>query len=338
MLTPETGGLLLPEPDFGPPPLPPGFPRWKVFGWDSWEVDIPVDWDLAAIETTPKGGYYRLDDEFEPRLMVRWQHLTGRFDAEEAIKGYLKKQGKALARSGKRMDSRIGANLPGISRAFKGLDYQTYSLSVDGRYSVGVSALCPRCDRAFAAEISAERSPAGDRLISRVLGSLRDHPEGNEARWEVYGVSADLPSTLRAAGRSFRQGLMSFSVEESGRRVDIARWTLAATLLAGKADLRSFLVAHLEKTRGLPRLNMEPAVVMSHQACAFHTYTRTLESARQRLRRALRLHAPAHISGLIWHCQTSNRIFMLTLATNRHRDLAEARLLASRIRCCKVMY
>ena len=86
----------LPKPDFGPPPLPPGFPRWKHFAWDGWDIQIPVDWDLGALQVTPKDGYFRLDDEFEPRLMVKWQILKGAFSPEKAIERHFRKQLKAL--------------------------------------------------------------------------------------------------------------------------------------------------------------------------------------------------------------------------------------------------
>jgi len=326
----------LPEPDWSPPPLPPGFPRWKRFAWDGWDVEIPVDWDLGALEVSPKGGYFRLDDEFEPRLMVKWQPLGGRFDPEKAIARYFKKQ----PRTGE-LRPRLGASVPGISKTFKGLEYETYtvaSVSSPTRSSWGVSAHCPKCQRAFVVEMGTDsRSGDSERLVSRVLGSLRDHSADKLTRWEAYGLSLDLPGELRAAGSRFHQGFVSLTASARGQRVEVCRWTLAAVHLAGR-DLRSFLNTYLAKARNLPRLKIEPAAVMSHPGCTFHSPRRLFEPARARVRQTLALYNPAHVTGLIWHCADTNRIFMLTLGSNQPNDMGAARLLASRVRCCKVVY
>jgi len=326
----------LPEPDWSPPPLPPGFPRWKHFAWDGWDLEIPVDWDLGALELSSKGGYFRLDDEFEPRLMVKWQPLGGRFDPEKAIARYFRKQPKTGE-----LRPRIGASVPGISKAFKGLDHQTYtlaSLSARTRTSWGVSAYCPKCERAFVVEMGTDsRSGEPERLVSRVLGSLRDHSGEQLTRWEAYGLSLDLPSELRAAGSRFQQGFVSLAAAARGQRVEVSRWTLAAVHLAGR-DLRSFLLGYLAKARNLPRLKIESAAVMSHPGCVFHSPRRLFEPVRARVRRTLALYNPAHTTGLIWHCASTNRIFMLALGSNHANDIGAARLLASRVRCCKVVY
>jgi len=296
-----------------------------------------VDWDLGALETQGGAGYFRLDDEFEPRLMVKWQPLKGRFDPEGAIRRHFKKRRKDLERAGLRAEPRIGAPLADTRRALKGFDYQTYAIESGEHTLLGVAACCRQCTRAFVAELHSAPGQAADRLVGRVLGSLREHPEGKLARWEFFGVSADLPAELRAAGRRFQQGLVSFAAAERGRRVELCRWTLANVHLAS-ADLRWFLGAYLAKSRGLPRLAIEPAAVMSHPGLVFRSARRILEPVRARLRRGLGVYNPAHVTGLVWHCTASNRIFMLTLGSNQANDIGAARLLASRVRCCKTMY
>jgi hypothetical protein len=330
--------MRLPDPDLGPPPLPPGFPRWKYFAWDHWQVEIPVDWDLGALETGPKGGYFRLDDEFEPRLMVRWQPLAGNFDPEKAIQRHFKKNYPVLAKSDTKVRPKIGASLPGLRKAFKGLTYETYSLTFDEHRSVGLAAHCPKCARAFVAEMNTtQEGGAGERLIKRVLGSFHDHPGGKLARWEAFGLSLDLPESLRAVNHRFNQGYVSISAAEPNRRVDVSRWTLANMHLA-KVDLQKFLNFHLLRKRDMPPITTSDAVVQSHKAVLFHTKRRLLEPARKVLRKALRFKQPAYRTGLIWHCTRSNRIILFQLGSAKPADVGAARLLASRVRCCKVMH
>jgi hypothetical protein len=330
-------GLELPEPDCGPPPLPSGFPRWKHFGWDGWHLEIPVDWDLGALESTQRGGFFRIDDEFEPRLMVRWQPVSGTFDPEKAIERHFRKRLKDVPEAaGSR--PRIGAPLPGLRKTFRDLAYRTYVLEVGEGRSVGLAAHCPRCRRAFIVEMHlAEKGGAGERLIKRVLGTFGDHATEGLARWEVFGFSLDLPADLRAIKHTFNQGYVAFTAAAPSQRLELARWTLAEAHLRG-SDLRNFLAAHLARRRDLPPVTVQDAHVQSHPACTFHTRRKLLEPARSVLRNALRLAAPAHRSGLIWHCQDSNRIIMLTLGSNKPADLASARLFASRVRCCRVVY
>lgn len=326
----------LPEPDFSPPPLPPGFPRWKHFAWDGWDLEIPVDWDLGALDASPKGGQFRLDDEFETRLMVKWQPLRGRFDPLKAIERYLRGRVKKA-----RLTPDLGASVPGIRDAFKDMAYETYTLtSPDSphRKSWGVSAYCRNCSRAFVVEMTTDsRAGTGERQVARVLGSLRDHAAGKLARWEAYGLSLDLPAELRAAGSRFTQGLVSLTAAERGRRVEVCRWTLAGIHLAN-SDLRKFLTAYLSRIRNTPRLKIEEVAVQSHAGLQFHSPRRMLDGARTGLRKKLAIYTPAHQTGLLWHCTSSNRIFLLTLGSNQANDIGAIRLLASRVRCCKVIY
>jgi hypothetical protein len=326
----------LPEPDFRPPPLPPAFPRWKHFAWDGWCVEIPVDWDLGALEVSPQAGYFRLDDEFEPRLMVKWQPIRGDYDPRKAIERYLRKTVKKAA-----VDAKLGAPVPGISGAFKHLEHETYTLAPPGqphRKSWGISASCPKCQRAFVVEMTTDsRAGGSERQVARVLGSLLEHSEDKLARWEAYGLSFDLPVELRAAGSRFSQGLVSMAAAERGRRVEVTRWTLASAQLSGR-DLRAFLESYLKQVRNTPRLTIGEAAVLSHPGLHFHSNRRVLESVRTGLRKALALYQPVHQTGLIWHCVPSNRIFMLALSSNQPNDIGAARVLASRVRCCRVLY
>ncbi len=335
---PEAGNLVLPDPDYGPPPLPPGFPRWKHFGYDGWVMSIPVDWDLGALEVNPRGGYFRLDDEFEPRLMVRWQPVKGTFDPEKAIERHFSKRLKAAQAEGNRLEPRVGAPLPGLRKAMRGLEYKTYALHDGDRRSVGLAAHCPRCARAFIVEMNTTaEGGAGERLIRRVLGSLNDHSEDSLARWEFFGLSLDLPSTMRAVSTTFNQGFVGFAAVEHGLRVDVARWSLANVHLAS-TDLTSFLTRYFLKKRDMPHVTIEDAVVQSHPGRVFHSRRRLFEPVRSLLRRTLRIRHPAYRTGLIWYCQNSNRIILFNMGSNRPADVGRTRLMASRLRCCKVMH
>ncbi|HOX06136.1 MAG TPA: hypothetical protein PK280_07025, partial [Planctomycetota bacterium] len=181
-MTRDQGARRLPEPTFEPPPLPPGFPRWKRFAWDGWDLTIPVDWDLGAIEFGPKGGFLRLDDEFEPRLMLKWQPIQHGFDPAKAIEKYL---GKRL--KGGDAKPRLGAAIPGIREALKGMEHETYTLVTSSQPTYkawGLSAYCPRCRRAFVVEMSTDsRVDDSERQVARVLGSLREHTDERLTRW-----------------------------------------------------------------------------------------------------------------------------------------------------------
>jgi hypothetical protein len=328
----------LPQPDAGPPPLPKGFPRWKHFAWDGWDMEVPVEWDLGALEIAPKGGYFRIDDEFEPRLMVRWQPLSGNFDPEKAIERHFKKNYPALFKDNSVAAPRIGASLPGLRKALKDLDFKTYSVNFPDHRSVGLAAHCPQCERAFVAELNiTQTGGVGERLIKRILGSFRDHPTGKLTRFEVFGLSVDLPSSLKAVKHRFNQGFVSISAAESGMRVDVSRWTLANIHL-GTVDLEKFLMLHLLRKRNTPPIKTEQGFIQSHKAIIFHTRKHLLEPARKVIRKALRFKQPSYRTGIIWHCPNSNRIFLFQLGSNKPADRGTARLLASRVRCCKVLY
>jgi len=328
----------LPQPDSGPAPLPSGFPRWKSFAWDGWQAEIPVEWDLGALEVSPKGGYFRIDDEFEPRLMVRWQPLKGNFDPEKAIARHFIRNYPSISKNHPDVRPRIGASLPGLSKTFRGLDYKTYSLRFEDHRSVGLAAHCPDCQRAFVAEMNTtEKGGAGERLIRRVLGTFSDHPRGKLKRWEFFGLSLDLPRSLTPVAHRFNQGYLYLSVAEPGTRVDVSRWTLANIHMA-KVDLEKFLHLHFLKKRNAPRFKTEEAFIHSHKGVLFHTSRKYFEPARAFLRRTLRFRQPAYRTGMLWHCTASNRLLLFQLGSNKARDVGTLRLMASRLRCCKVIY
>lgn len=335
--------VALPEPVTGPPPLPPGFPRWKHFAWDGWDLEVPVDWDLGALEIGRAGeGYFRLDDEFEPRLTAKWKPADGRFDPDRAVDDYLRKQVKALGKAGLTPEVRKGQPLPGGKHLLKEARYQSYALEVAGRRSIGVAAHCPQCRRSFALSINVAGGGGGegDRLVQRIMQSLRDHPEPGKAlaRWELYGLSAQLPVELRAAAHKLTQGFVSFAAFAPPRtRVELGRWSLAGMHLAA-VSLRQFAARHVTRKRGAPPMTLEEATVQSHPGIVFASRRRLLEPVRRGVRRLLRARKPPYQTGLLWHCAPTNRIFMLTLGGERHADLGAARLLASRVRCCKVIY
>jgi hypothetical protein len=328
----------LPDPDYGPPPLPAGFPRWKYFAWDGWQMEIPVDWDLGAIETGPKGGFFRIDDEFEPRILIRWQPMRGQFDTRKSIERHFKTHYPAQKGQGPAPEPLIGASLPGLSKPFRELDYETYSVMLGDQRAVGVAAFCSKCERAFIIEMHlTEKGGAGERLIAKVLASLTDHSTSEKNRWEFFGVSCDLDADLNPASHSFKQGRIGFSVTRRGQRVNLDRWTFADIHMA-KRDLKGFLHENLLKKRNMPYCSIDESEIMGHPACLFYTRKKLLDPLWKVLRVIFRLREPSYRCGYIWHCNTSNRIFMLVLGSNKHKDIDHLKSIVEDVRCCKVIY
>jgi hypothetical protein len=298
-------------------------------------VEIPVDWDLGVLDLGPRSGFVRLDDEFEPRLLLRWQPIKGDFDPERAMSAYFRDISRK--RRSPHDACKTGVKIPGLSQATSGMSWETFSTRTAHFCTTGFAACCPQCQRAFVAEMRHSGEGRGEekRLVGKVLGSLRDHPGGELSRWEVFGLSTDLPANLRALAHTFNQGFISYVAGTTGERLLLARWSLADIHLAA-ASLSDFAKQYLLKHAHRAIAVSQQATIQGHEAYIFHTKSRITDGLAPTLCRICPARIPPHAAAAFWHCPTSNRVMMLIHYSARPADVGTLRLHTSRVRCCKV--
>ena len=46
--------------------------NWTKFGWAGIVTELPEEWEISGLSGDQKEGYLRLEDEFMPRLELKW--------------------------------------------------------------------------------------------------------------------------------------------------------------------------------------------------------------------------------------------------------------------------
>lgn len=311
--------------------------RWKHFAWDGFDMEIPADWDPGVLEHSADGGLYRLEDELRPRLFLRWRPLKGKttFAPQAALEAHFERQAKALRKKRTEFEVELNVPLPGARRAF-GPGYLGYRYRAGGNLAAGAAACCETCRRAYVLELTGTGEQVTAKLVERILLSFREHADGAVRRWEVYGVSADLPAHLACTGKRLEQGLVRLEFSGPGERAALVRWSLANVHLQGR-DLTAFVRGQYAKVIAREGLQLVEATRGGHEAVALvvkrDTWARRL---RARLRRRAPRTEPTYLACLVWHCERTNRLFAVEARGNVFLDPHALDERAGAVRCCSV--
>jgi len=305
------------------------FPR--LIGWDGITVWVPDDWSLALISADEKEGYLRADDRDMPRLEIKWVASPGFVDLDRTVDNYLrtvKKRAKADDQQfSVKRDVRVVSK-----RQMQKDSLATFAWRA-GQQAYGVAWLCKQCERTIVAQVLGR--PDDDKLrdtAQRVISSIGDHPTDGWVTWAAYGFVCQIPEDFALAKRQMYPGLIKFSFTRDTETIEVGRWGMAETLLDDQT-LDDWLQSELGKELRQHSPRSEETHFRGHQAVAFSsTKMPPLSGAKRFVRHILGQPAPDKLLGYAWHCEATNKIFVLYgLFDIQNYELAEQ--IRDRIEC-----
>ncbi|HIE09356.1 MAG TPA: hypothetical protein EYP65_05850, partial [Armatimonadetes bacterium] len=222
----------------------------QLVAWQGISVEVPEDWTLGDIGAGERSGYLRLDDRDMPRLEVKWEHAPRGSDPELVVRRFLNMLKRG--RKGQRAEE-VRRGLPLIPERE---ERKTLCFLWRGNFKgYGAAWFCRECKRAVIAQVLGRADERGlEELAKEVLSSLRDHPEGEETVWSVYGLTVVVPSDWRLLGFRFLTGYLNLKFGRGKDTVTVHRWAMAEHLLS-EGDLFDFLLQRGSKS--LRKVNLE---------------------------------------------------------------------------------
>lgn len=307
----------------------------KTVGWDGISAQVPADWFLGAVTQEEDGGYLRWDDDYMPRLEVKWSKGKGFVDLESVIDRYLKEMQEH--RQDDDPEVEVDHDVRLLSRREqKKAGWKCFQWSADD-VGYGAAWTCKDCGRTTLAQV---RIP-GDRHSKQarefavsVLSGLSDHPEDDWILWAAHGLSCRVPQEFEIADQEMMTGLLKFEFERETESIMVARWGMANVALKDQS-LTEWLGEEMGSELKKHDTEPEDAEIKGHEGLNIHGSSVSPVQALKRLvNRYMGRDFADQFIARAWHCQPANDIYYVqTLVDRKHSNIADD--IVERIECHK---
>ncbi|MBM3262887.1 MAG: hypothetical protein FJY97_05600 [candidate division Zixibacteria bacterium] len=212
--------------------------RWTPTGWHRLYLETPEDWSIGAISGDATTGYLRLDDAVMPRVEVRWEPVKGQEPLDRIVARYLEKlTEKNRKKKTPPLKVRRGLNLIKDeavlqTRAIEGFHWETES--EDAVQAYGALWRCSVCNRIVFAQVLGLDRESIFSTATRVLNTLRDHPEGDTVVWALYGMKFETPATWSLKEHRLLTGRILLRFTGPDGEIEVERLSLAEMQLNGR--------------------------------------------------------------------------------------------------------
>ena len=280
--------------------------KWKDVAWNGIRFTAPEKWEAAKIGAR----HLLLEEAARPTMELKWRRIRGKFSHH-----------KLLRRLAALHPDRLPADLaewdlpPQWQSAlvnFNASGFRWHGKAFRGR---GVILYCPACQTATLIQFYHRNGSENDPVCHQVLGSFRDHFQGEPTMWSLFDIRACLPSRFELTSFRFDAGHFFLKFAARGQTLVLNRWGPASILLSGR-DL-------LQLARALNQVPSEAARMQ------LMVGDRQIEgvsgpSLRRWFPTLTRLATkPAFQQFRLWHLVDKNRIFGLNLQSKTPFDRDE---------------
>lgn len=301
-------------------------------------MEIPSNWELSALSGDYDNGYIRMDDENSSRMELKWSKTKEKKpDLQKILDEYFKGMRKRLGASADGLKIKRDVDLIKTEDFFKNRDVIFYNWKTDVRAN-GAIWYCKECKRVVVIQLMGylKENILSDTI--RIFESVHDHPEGQNNLWSAYNLSVEVPRRYQMDKRKLMSGYISFSFIDGSRTLNVERYGLADVILKN-ADLESWFRSYYSKelrkygfsineiSQQEPDLKRDYRLKMTGQAKRFIDKIpfSPLFAIDKLLRRK-------QIASYFWHCEESNRVFIVTAMSKKGADELVTQV-ASSINC-----
>lgn len=296
---------------------------WEVRAWEGVLVEVPSQWDIAAISGERKKGYLRIDDqEAMPRVELKWQQSRGFVNIEEVIDGYLKDLQKK--RKGEESEIEVDRDASVVSkREMRKRDLTCFAWrgEVSG---YGAAWYCEDCERIIVVQVMTRPEENGRALASSIIRSIRDHPDEGWVTWSTYGLQLQTPERFDLREQKLMAGLIQLKFENKGEEIVAGRWGMANVAL-GAGTLESWAAKEIRQFHRGVKLEYEEGEFRGHPAVFVSGYfANPLKHIQSFIMHVMGKPYPEAVKGWVWHCEEENRLYYLgTLLDEDNVEIAE---------------
>jgi len=195
-------------------------PPWKPLAWNGVQLEVPADWDPARMGR----HFLLLEDEEGPRLALRWEPITGRFDAHKTLHKLTRAVGA---------DADVTPNDPpaiwrNALKSGRGPEPEIYGFG--WRDGAGVLLFWPDLHIAALAGFYGNSPPPA---AGPVLAALRPVAGKPTRLFRIYDIHARVSADLNLDRFQFLPGAFELAFSGTATRLLLYRWGPASMLLDG---------------------------------------------------------------------------------------------------------
>jgi len=285
-------------------------------GWQGIVLDAPADWSLVAVSGDDKKGYFRVDSPIASAVEVKWERASGKAP-DLMVKGreFLSTIEKSLRKKKIKFSKDIKQD--------KSDPNAVNFLWRADRLGQGRLVYCQQCQRVIIAQITAAREENVSTIAPDMLGSIRDHREDGWIEWALYGLGFAVPDGYTIEKHVLMSGYIALFFKRGAQTLVVERWGLASTLLA-KDDMEEWYRKDAVPDIKGYKVNFEPDEVKAHQGLKIVGRRSGIKQMAKAAFYSLTLHPhPKYLTGYVWHCADSNRLFSVRAAHVEDDDITE---------------
>ena len=296
-------------------------------------MELPAHWELGGLSGDYNNGYIRMDDENMPRMELKWSKSKEKKpDLQKVLDSYFKNMKKRLGARAAGLKIKRNVNLVKNEEFFKNRDVVFYNWKTDVRAN-GAIWHCKECKRIVVIQIMGYLKESILNLTFRILESTHDHPSGHTNLWTVYQLGAEVPRRYHLEKQKLMSGYLMLSFLDGSRVLNIERYGLADVTLRD-TDLQSWFRGYYAKALRKYGFSFKELsndydhrIEMLGQEKRFidHIPLSPVFAIDSILRRK-------QIAASFWHCNESNRIFVVMAMSKRGAGELASQV-ASSIQC-----
>lgn len=285
-------------------------------GWQGIIVDAPADWSLVGVNGDAKKGYFRVDSPIASALEVKWERISGKSpDLMAKAREFLSNIEKSTKKKKIKFDKDV--------RADKGDPNSVRFLWRADRLGQGRLVYCEQCERMVIAQVITTRDENVSKVASEMLDSIRDHREDGWVEWALFGLGFAIPPGYSIQKQTLMSGFLALSFKKGAKTIVVERWGLAGTLLA-KDDMATWYRKDAVPDVKGYRVEFEPETVAGREGLRVKGRRRGIAQAVKAAAYSLTLHPhPGLLTGFVWHCADSNRLFSVRATHTAGEQIAE---------------
>lgn len=283
-------------------------------GWHGIIVDAPADWSLVGVSGDAKKGYFRVDSPVASAMEMKWESLAGK-EPDLMIKAreFLSNIEKSVKKKKIKFTKDLKAEGDNTVRFLWRAD----------RLGQGRIVYCPDCDRMMIGQVISTRDENLARIGSDMLDSMRDHRDDGWVEWAMYGLDLAIPPGYALTKQTLMSGYLALFFKRGARTIVVERWGLANTLVGRDTMEEWYRKDAMPDVKGY-RASFSPEATAGHEGLRMDGRRSGIVQAAKALAYSLTLHShPGRLTGYVWYCQGSNRLFSIRATHTEGEGIAE---------------
>jgi len=298
--------------------------KWMKFGWAGIVAELPEEWEISGLSGDQNEGYLRLEDEFMPRLELKWSVAKSKRrnpDLHAVLDDYFKIIRKTYKKTKQDLQIKRNVNLIKDDAFFDGYDLVFFTWKGEIQAN-GLIFFCPATRRITLIQVMGKPQQNIRAITEEIFTSVQIEPDDQKLLWTAYNLHVEVPKDYRLDKHQLLSGYLLFSFVNPGsftdrkRRLSIERYGLADVLLKDQTLEDWFRTKYKKAIRGfgfqiesMDQDGVEHLILSGEETRVTDNIPiRSVQLANQIRKRKCFV---AHIR----HCYESNRIYVIQVVS-----------------------